>query len=253
MDGNQTDKVIAYVSRLTGRPVSADERVVLRSVQRASLATWLKGERIPIRGSLVGTSASGFVINELLFGRSSDGAVKSPAIPNASIPTGSAIGFAGIGIDIEDSNNLPDTDDYREHPFYQDTFTPREIAYCLRQPNAKASFCGTWAAKEAILKSGMPGTSIDHLKSIEILHDKDGRPQHAGYALSISHTDRTAIAVCVVTAQRLTHEVRQDQPPDDQTPTTRQTSKSNLAKMRVSYVLLSIVLSGAMFLLGRLT
>jgi phosphopantetheine--protein transferase-like protein len=250
MDGSQKDKVVAYLSRLTGGPVSADERIVLRSVQRASLAAWLRKEQITIRGSLVGTSASGIVINELMSGDT----VAATHSPGADGRVLTAIGaFAGIGIDIEEISNLPDADDYREHIFYQETFTSREIAYCIGQPNAKASFCGIWAAKEAVVKSGMPGTSIDNLISVEITHDKSGRPEHANCVLSVSHTDHTAVAVCLLTARGPVPEIRKERIPATQTPAVAVTEKSGFRIRSVFLVLLSIAICGAMFFLGRFT
>ena len=103
----------------------------------------------------------------------------------------------GIGIDIEAVAALPEADDYREAGFYRDTFTPSEIAYCLRQPNVRASFCGTWATKEAILKAGLAPMALSDLRQVEIQRDEDGRPVFPGASLSISHTGDTAVAVCL--------------------------------------------------------
>lgn len=58
-----------------------------------------------------------------------------------------------IGIDIENISNLPECEDYREDDFYKNNFSQKEIAYCLIQPDIKASFAGKFAAKEAIIKA----------------------------------------------------------------------------------------------------
>ena len=114
--------------------------------------------------------------------------------------------LAGVGIDIEEVERLPEAADHREHPFYRDNFTPAEISYAVMQPNPRASFCGMWAAKEAVLKSGIASAPNGHLGSIEIEHDARGRPGYRGSQLSISHTERTAVAVCIAASHPTTTE-----------------------------------------------
>jgi phosphopantetheine--protein transferase-like protein len=110
-----------------------------------------------------------------------------------------------IGIDIEQVDNLPWSGDPWSEPFYLEHFTDAEIAYCLRRPEPKLSFCGIWAAKEAVIKccERMPAF---YPKQIEVLHDAAGRPRLKieGWdqgahqlALSISHASPNAVAVCV--------------------------------------------------------
>ncbi|MEO8414544.1 MAG: 4'-phosphopantetheinyl transferase superfamily protein, partial [Ginsengibacter sp.] len=48
----------------------------------------------------------------------------------------------GIGVDIEETSQMPRADDFREDEFYQMNFTPQEIAYCISQPDQYASFTG---------------------------------------------------------------------------------------------------------------
>lgn len=108
----------------------------------------------------------------------------------------------GIGIDIEELTNLPSTTDYREHPFYRETFTAREIAYCILQGNPLASFTGLFAAKEAIVKA--EGGSAPPLSKIEIAHDQRGKPCADGYELSISHSGTLAVAVAIKLAREET-------------------------------------------------
>ena len=56
-----------------------------------------------------------------------------------------------VGIDIEEIDLLPKTDNYREEEFYVMNFSPSEIAYCILKPNPIASFTGLFAAKVAII------------------------------------------------------------------------------------------------------
>ncbi|EEF62462.1 holo-ACP synthase [Pedosphaera parvula] len=110
-----------------------------------------------------------------------------------------------IGIDIEQIDNMPWSGDPWSEPFYLEHFTDAEIAYCLRRPEPKLSFCGVWAAKEAVIKCCEMLTAF-HPRQIEVMHDDVGRPRlsvegwnHGAHplALSISHAGPNAVAVCV--------------------------------------------------------
>lgn len=116
---------------------------------------------------------------------------------NFALNESSSLGLNSIGIDIESVNALESATDYREHPFYQENFTEREISYCLLQADPKASFAGLFAAKEALVKAdnGLAGTNFN---AIEIQHEKNGKPGFKNFALSISHTADFAIAVAVI-------------------------------------------------------
>jgi phosphopantetheine--protein transferase-like protein len=188
------DAALAYVSRLVGEDVTLDQPLVLRSIHRVALAAWARQENLAIRGGLINSGVP-FSIRALM--SAGDDAAASPVVHVSPATGPEAAGQSGIGIDIEDVASLPVTDDYREHPFFRDNFTPAEIAYCVRQPDARASLCGTWAAKEAVLKAGVPHASFTRLIEIEITHDDFGRPHHAGCTISISHTGQTAVAVCL--------------------------------------------------------
>lgn len=201
MDGKGMEAVRTYLSRLTGEPVAAGGLVRLRSVQRAAFSSWARQNGVAIRTEVI-SSGTPFSLEELVQGES-----ESLEIPSAlQLPLGTKMditapvtGTAVVGIDIEDVDSMPHADDYREHPFYQDNFTPAEIAYCVLQANVRASFCGTWAAKEAILKTGMISASKGHLRGIEVARDAVGRPTYPRCSLSISHTASTAVAVCSAT------------------------------------------------------
>lgn len=201
MAGNDTDtgEIQAYLSRLTGETVSPGEPLRLRSVQRAAFASWARQQKLAIRLEVIG-SGTPFLIRDLLGTGEVLPAESSLALsaqtPALSLPVLAAATPGALGIDIEEIDGLPYAEDYREHPFYQDNFTPAEIAYCVLQADVRASFCGTWAAKEAILKTGVVSAPTGHLKGIEIARDGVGRPLFPGCSLSISHTARTAVAVC---------------------------------------------------------
>lgn len=102
-----------------------------------------------------------------------------------------------IGIDIEAISNFDEAEDYREHPFYKNNFTPQEISYCLLQNNTRLSFAGLFAAKEAIVKADNAYQNRD-FTAIEIEHDSKGKPYYKNFSISISHTNETAIAVAAL-------------------------------------------------------
>lgn len=103
---------------------------------------------------------------------------------------------AGIGIDMENISMLPRANDFREEPFYTMNFASAEIAYCILQTNAYASFAGLFAAKEAIIKADNTYKNAP-FNSIIIQHLPKGKPIFPGFQLSISHTNEMAIAVAV--------------------------------------------------------
>lgn len=193
------EEIRAYLSRLTGEPVSPGVPLRLRSVQRAAFSSWARQGNIPLRLGVIG-SGTPFLLEDLLAPEATAPGVMAPAFalapPGARPPAVEATASTAVGVDIEDVSSMPHADDYREHPFYQDNFTATEIAYCLLQANVRASLCGTWAAKEAILKTGVASAPAGHLKGIEITRDSAGRPIFPQCSLSISHTATTAIAMC---------------------------------------------------------
>ncbi|MES2849352.1 MAG: 4'-phosphopantetheinyl transferase superfamily protein [Bacteroidota bacterium] len=101
-----------------------------------------------------------------------------------------------VGIDTENISSMPVINDFRENAFYKMNFAPAEIAYCILQPNPYASFTGLFAAKEAIIKADN-NYKNKPFHTIIIDHLPTGKPIHAGFQISISHTNDTAIAVAV--------------------------------------------------------
>jgi len=100
--------------------------------------------------------------------------------------------------------------------FLERNFTKEEISYCQSAPSPASSFAGRWSAKEAVFKSlGVASRGAGApLSDIEIRRDANGAPlvqlhgqaeiaaKQAGVkdiTLSISHSDKQAIAVAVAT------------------------------------------------------
>jgi phosphopantetheine--protein transferase-like protein len=101
-----------------------------------------------------------------------------------------------IGIDIEEIDAMPHTNDFREEAFYKMNFSASEIAYCILQPEPYASFAGLFAAKEAIVKADNTYKS-KAFSTIMIAHTETGKPFHKDFTLSISHTKNNAVAVAI--------------------------------------------------------
>ncbi|KAF2097561.1 fatty acid synthase-like protein [Rhizodiscina lignyota] len=115
-----------------------------------------------------------------------------------------------VGVDVEDVRAI----NVENATFVERNFTEAEQAYCRAAPNARASFAGRWAAKEAVFKSlGVSGKGAGAaLKDIEVVKGESGEPTvklHGdaeaaakkagvkGISVSISHTDEQAVAIAV--------------------------------------------------------
>lgn len=86
-----------------------------------------------------------------------------------------AVGGTDVGVDVETINSI----DIENEEFLKRNFTDAEIEYCSKAPSPRASFAGTWSAKEAVFKSlGVKSAGGGAaLKEIEILRDENGKPQ----------------------------------------------------------------------------
>ena len=101
-----------------------------------------------------------------------------------------------MGVDLEDLENFPAVDDFRQSAFYTSTFSQKEIAYCLLQEDPMQSFAGKFAAKEAIIKIDA-SYGEKSMNEIEILNHDNGKPYFKDFTLSISHTKHSAVAVAL--------------------------------------------------------
>jgi phosphopantetheine--protein transferase-like protein len=103
---------------------------------------------------------------------------------------------AGIGIDIEETSQMPVVADFREDEFYKMNFAPEEISYCVLQADPVISLTGLFAAKEAIVKADNNYNQVP-FKKIFIDHLPEGQPVFNGFKLTISHTSHLAVAVAI--------------------------------------------------------
>ncbi len=183
------------------------------SVARTTLHSAIKriaGVDLP---SAFTANTYGQLVNHTI-GSESGGESSLPVIQTSTSEPGGVLRDAGperqlgLGVDVEFVDNLPWSGDPWTDSFYLENFTPREIAYCIRQTNPKLSLCGLWSAKEATIKcESSPGGL--HPRDLEISHDDGGRPFARRIAanlepvaleewyLSISHSNNIAVAVSV--------------------------------------------------------
>ncbi|KAH7070174.1 hypothetical protein FB567DRAFT_507214 [Paraphoma chrysanthemicola] len=127
-----------------------------------------------------------------------------------SLTQATASANSKVGVDVESLAALNIEND----TFVERNFTSKEIAYCQKAANPRASFTGKWSAKEAVFKSlGVKGQGAGAaLKDIEIVNDESGAPQvqlhgqakeeasRVGVkkiSISISHSDEQAVSVAI--------------------------------------------------------
>lgn len=80
-------------------------------------------------------------------------------------------------------------------------FDAEELTYIEQKKRALPTVAGLFAAKEAYFKAKGTGIIKSELPRIIIGHHADGQPFYVNDAhasLSISHTNTTAVAVCII-------------------------------------------------------
>ena len=126
-------------------------------------------------------------------------------------PPSSAPTIKGVGTDIIEIERIREAIARHGQRFLDRLFTPQEQTYCLRYKDSTPRFAGRFAAKEAVLKAFGTGLSNEmSWKEIEILNDKQGKPEVQlsvrlqgvlsidHIFLSISHCDTYATATAIV-------------------------------------------------------
>ena len=113
--------------------------------------------------------------------------------------------ISGIGVDMEEVKRFRGLPYKSQRSFYEKIFTAREIKYCLSKADPYPHFAARFAAKEAVIKA--VGKSTFHIKSIEILNNKKGKPEAKikdrkaktknKLMVSLSHTKDHAVAIAL--------------------------------------------------------
>jgi holo-[acyl-carrier protein] synthase len=113
----------------------------------------------------------------------------------------------GLGMDMQEIEDMPVAADFLTHEFYSSHFTPAEIATAVLRPNPRAHLCGIFCAKEAAKKSHSSLLNL-RMTDFSVSHDKEGRPLLRlaenvtpelpfQFILSITHTRQFAAATCL--------------------------------------------------------
>lgn len=205
---NQTDKIRAVVSKFFNVPETEVTEAfefprarMQSSVARSTLHAALKN----MAGADLATVWTARSFGELLHGT---GPVSMPAgivtKGSTAMARPGAASATRIGIDIEGVDGLPGAGDPWKEPFYGENFVAAEIAYAVRQSDARLTLCGIWCAKESVIKLGPPFSGL-RPGQIEVSHDPAGRPsvsiaaltESADIDVSISHAAGVAAAVSI--------------------------------------------------------
>jgi phosphopantetheine--protein transferase-like protein len=204
------EKLLAYVSRMTGEQVAAGTQVILSSTQRVQLIGWLNAQGVTadinrFKSNLISVDqllaiAAGSDVPDAPAGAAEKPIRKAP-LASKKYSVGAAPQMLGVGIDIQPVDAMPEASDYRTDSFYKGNFSPRELAHCIEKGSPRESLAGIWAAKEALLKAGAASRPANGaLGEIEISYDAAGAPRYPNCLISISHAAGVAVAVCIRTA-----------------------------------------------------
>jgi phosphopantetheine--protein transferase-like protein len=191
------EDLIKYLSRITRAQVDSGSPINLSSAQQGAVVAWLrKNWPDPDAASRVGPRIK---VDELVGGVTATVPARLPGTQDkTSAPFASgAAKVKGVGVDIASLDSIPSSEDYRTEQFFLDNFTTAEIVYCIGRPEPRLSFAGLWAAKEAIAKACQIDAKPGSFVGIEIRHDASGRPFCEHGAISISHDDKAAVAICI--------------------------------------------------------
>ena len=99
-----------------------------------------------------------------------------------------------IGIDIVDCKRV-------QNLVNNKIFSESELDYISKKNFALSTIAGLYAAKEAYFKAKGTGIIKSQLPLVEVGHRVDGQPYFVNdiqASLSISHTETTAVAVCII-------------------------------------------------------
>ncbi|MGV8059345.1 MAG: holo-ACP synthase [Smithellaceae bacterium] len=86
--------------------------------------------------------------------------------------------ICGIGIDLVENDRLAQIIAKWGSKFLQRVFSEGEINYCAKHAQASVNYSARFAAKESFLKALGIGMGMGvKLKEIEVVHDKEGKPE----------------------------------------------------------------------------
>ncbi len=116
----------------------------------------------------------------------------------------------GLGTDIIEIDRIKKAIAKHGDRFLEKLFTGQELAYCRRASDPTPHYAGRFAAKEAVLKAIGSGLEKITWKEIEILNDKEGKPEvhlseklkknfpTSHFFITISHCREYATATAII-------------------------------------------------------
>lgn len=104
----------------------------------------------------------------------------------------------GIGTDIIEIDRLEKVINRYGQQFIDKIFTKKEQQYCLRYAKTAERFAGRFAAKEAVAKAlGCGFGKHARFLDIEIINNKEGKPQVLLAQHLIEHYDNPTIVISI--------------------------------------------------------
>jgi len=113
----------------------------------------------------------------------------------------------GLGMDIQEIDELPHTSDFRSDNFYKSHFSPSELATAALKTDPRIHLCGVFCAKEAVKKSHPELLNL-RMETIVVSSDEAGKPSISlsedvpnrhkyNFLISITHSGNYAAATCI--------------------------------------------------------
>lgn len=110
--------------------------------------------------------------------------------------------LTGLGVDVVEIKRFISLKKNRQQYFLKGNYTQKELDYCFSFKDPYPHLAGIFAAKEAVFKT--IGQKNFLQSSIEIRREINGKPavwiksrHRKSVLVSISHTDKIAIAVAI--------------------------------------------------------
>ena len=194
-----------YFSKLLNSNIDENTILKLSSSQKARAHAWLKSNNFNAGNLLL---KNVFTIQEIISGVRNESAKDDTSAPKnkRSDPSSFSDNNKPIGIDIQNISELfPEgiPEDSKSDPELLGIFTIKELTYAQSKENPLQTLTGLFAAKEAVQKCLEDNLN---LTDIEILSNKNGKPNTAGFLISISHSQDYAVAIALMKENKLINE-----------------------------------------------
>ena len=182
-----------YFSKLLNSNIDENTILKLSSSQKARAHAWLKSNNFNAGNLLLNNV---FTIQEIISDVRNESAKDDTSAPKnkRSDPFSFSDNNKPIGIDIQNISEL------FPEGIPEDS---KELTYAQSKENPLQTLTGLFAAKEAVQKCSEDNLN---LTDIEILPNKNGKPNTAGFLISISHSQDYAVAIALMKENKLINE-----------------------------------------------